>query len=340
MADKLLYIGQTGEGSTSLDRKNNIERLGYDVITFNTVDYLNPKNRIVSSISHRLNIGAPLKNLNNDIKRFIESNNISVEYVWVDKGKWLFPETINYLKKIAKKKIIHYTPDAQLTIHKSIHFNESIPIYDILFTTKEFEIDLYKKKGANNICLTYQAYEDTRFYPRPDLKRETGYVGFIGHHEYHYANILSGIVDNHDVKIWGPRWENKFKVKFGKLKHKIISNGVWGEMYPITLCKIPIALGLLHKKTPETTTTRSFEIPACGTFMLAERTEKHLELFEEGKEADYFSSLDELNDKINYYLKNTDVRDKIGQLGYERCVRSGYSNLERIKKMFKEIHKE
>lgn len=87
-----------------------------------------------------------------------------------------------------------------------------------------------------------------------------------------------------------------------------------------------IGLCLLSKLIPETSTTRSFEIPGSSTFMLAERTEKHGELFEEGKEAEFFSSEEELSGKISYYLKNSEKRAAIAKCGYRRCIDSGYSN--------------
>ena len=73
------------------------------------------------------------------------------------------------------------------------------------------------------------------------------------------------------------------------------------------------------------TAGRSLEIPASGTFLLAMRTKQHLDLFEEGKEAEFFQGHEELCAKARYYLEHEDRRREVARRGHLRCVRSDYS---------------
>lgn len=84
-------------------------------------------------------------------------------------------------------------------------------------------------------------------------------------------------------------------------------------------------------------TTRTVEIPACGGFMLAERTKEHLNLFEEGKEAAFFSSNEELLEMCKYYLGHENERRQIAEAGCQRCLTSDYSNEGMIRKVFIQI---
>ena len=48
---------------------------------------------------------------------------------------------------------------------------------------------------------------------------------------------------------------------------------------------------------------RTFEIPACFGFALSTKTKEQQDFFKEGAEADYFSTPEELKQKIDFYLK-------------------------------------
>jgi spore maturation protein CgeB len=71
---------------------------------------------------------------------------------------------------------------------------------------------------------------------------------------------------------------------------------------------------------------KSFEIAGCGGFLLAERSEGHLQRFREDEEAAFFSSYDELVEKIRRYLPDAEARERIAVAGCARALRDGYHN--------------
>jgi hypothetical protein len=122
-----------------------------------------------------------------------------------------------------------------------------------------------------------------------------------------------------DLKIWGPDWEYHAR-RDAHLRSFVKGGPVWGHDYVKALGGACIGLGLLSKYCPDQFTTRSFEIPAAGTMLLAERTDEHSELFQEGTEAEFFSSYEELVDKLHFYSKNESARALIAKHGRQRAL--------------------
>lgn len=74
-------------------------------------------------------------------------------------------------------------------------------------------------------------------------------------------------------------------------------------------------------KTREMVKGRHFEINACGAFQLSyyvEGLERHYVI---GDEIALYASLEDLIDKIRYYLKHEDEREAIASRGYKRTLR-------------------
>jgi spore maturation protein CgeB len=74
--------------------------------------------------------------------------------------------------------------------------------------------------------------------------------------------------------------------------------------------------------------TRTFEIPACGGFMLHVDNDEVRSLYEPGREIDTFSGEEQLLERIAYYLANEQQRATLKEAAYARCV-PAYSLTER-----------
>lgn len=332
---RILYIGQLWQGGTCLERMRLLEGLGCHIVPFDTTPWIAEGSRWGRSLAHRTNWGQPVRGLNHALTAFIQTVR-DITHIWIDKGRWIYPNTVRFLKEKTGAIAVHYTPDPQLLHHRSRHFKDCIPLYDLMVTTKSFELSHYKAAGAKQVLMVLQGYDD-RFapcIPSTEAQTELGSdVCFVGHCEGHYARQLQTTRTVTDrLKIWGPQWRRYSRIHSWARK-SVVGDGIWGVRYALALASSRIALGLLSKRIPETATTRSFEIPATGVFMLAERTEDHQALFEEGVEAEFFGSEQELAEKIVFYLKHDSLRVKIAAAGHDRCIRSLYHSrfqLERI----------
>jgi len=63
--------------------------------------------------------------------------------------------------------------------------------------------------------------------------------------------------------------------------------------------------------------------------MLAERTDALLQLFREDEEACFFSSHEELINKVRWLLENPDIRERIAQAGVHRVWSDGHDVVTR-----------
>ena len=185
-------------------------------------------------------------------------------------------------------------------------------------------------------------------------------IGFLGGWEPRRERLLHAVAAaGIDVKIWGGYWEFLRDGKWTPRRHIILrqlagrdhfrfhcdellsrahqGGEVYADDYARALTGSRIGLGFLRKVCPDQHTTRTFEIPACGSLLLADRTEEHQEFFEEGKEAEFFASCEELLDKLKFYCSNEPARKCVADGGYKRCKEGGYAYVCRLRGALQEL---
>ena len=181
----------------------------------------------------------------------------------------------------------------------------------------------------------------------------TADVGFVGGWEPRRERLVRGVVTaGIDTKIRGAYWEflqdgrwtprryiilrrlagpDSFRVHIDASLARVQQGGeLYGDDYARALAGARIGLGLLRRICPDQHTTRTFEIPACGSMLLADRTDEHQSIFEEGREAEYFNSVEELVEKAKFYCGNEASRQRIARAGHARCIQSKYAYIHRL----------
>ena len=106
----------------------------------------------------------------------------------------------------------------------------------------------------------------------------------------------------------------------GELFKDAYREGIW---------KSKINLSFLTHSNHDEFAHKSFEIAACGGFLLVERSDGHLKRFVEDEEAVFFSTIEECAEKIRRYLSfltRRHAREDRGCGAVARAERSGYHN--------------
>lgn len=329
---KVVYVGPLDAGGTCYARLKALEALRCcDVFPFNSDPYLcRPVGKWLNAIERRVSIGPRFWNSNLDLQKFCRDKRPDV--VWIDKGYWVWPSTLKELRKNRAFLVHHNTDSLNPGLwHNKLAYllmRRTLPLFDLYFTTNMQDYRALSGKEPPHTELTYIGYDHTRFdnLPLPHRLREEwkNELLFVGHYEPRTAaGIMALIAQGLPVTVYGEGW-NRAK-DFDRLRGHVKFQKLDDDEYLYALKGAKIGLCFVSKLNGNQTAGRSFEIPACGTFLLAMRTKQHMESYVEGKEAEFFEDSNELIRKARFYLDHDDMRIEISKRGHERCIGSDYS---------------
>jgi hypothetical protein len=211
----------------------------------------------------------------------------------------------------------------------------NIPLYDLYVCTKRAIMDDVRAAGCRQVAFVPFGYEPSLHFPdgfesAEEFEKFSCDVVFIGggdRDRYPYFEALVGAVPGLRLHLYGGYWgRNPLLARYHR-------GFALGRDYRLALRGAKIAPCLVRRANRDGHVMRSFEVPACGAFMLAERTTEHQEFFREGEEVGYFGSAEELVDKAGYYLNHDSERQRMAEAAYRKVTSGNHTYAHRLQQI-------
>lgn len=265
----------------------------------------------------------------------------------VFKGMFIQAAALKRLRMLGTRLLCFY-PDVSFRTHGP-YLPAALPEYDWIFTTKSFGVkDLQDQLGVNRASVVRHAFDPDLHRPTApstdDLKRYGCDVSFIGTWSPKKERILQELrarLPSLQMRIWGEQWATR--ARSTQLDEVIQRRGVEGEEYVRAIASSKINLAILSERrlgasSGDLLTSRTFHIPACGGFMLHERTAELLDVLHEPSEVACFDNVDEMVAKIEYFLGEDAARRGIAVRGRER-IRAAHSWDQRVREILDAVER-
>jgi hypothetical protein len=177
----------------------------------------------------------------------------------------------------------------------------------------------------------------------PDL--DCSFVGNLTWAHVQRIHVLSQLVKQIPIQIWGnhPRLLSKGLLHKGYIPAYLeakkfrsrMNPSIWGmDMYSV-LARSHMTVNV-HGEVADSIAgnMRMFEATGVGTLLFTEKTTNIQELFEPEKEVITYSSVDDLIDKIKYFIKNSKERLDIAKAGKKKTMQN-HTTIQRVSELLR-----
>lgn len=247
------------------------------------------------------------------------------------KGENIWYRTLKFLKLFYKFKLVNFYPDSPFSFHNgnsNANVLNSLALYDRFAIWSKTLAQVLVASGCKEVFYWPFLCDKNIFKPienqwQSDIEKKYFHsdVCFVGTWDKKRENFLTHLaksVKNLNLKIWGQSWLSQVptnSVLYPYLKGNELSPLQMSKAF----CGSKIVLNFLKEQNLASHNMRTFEVVSTSAFLLTERSAAHTqELFTEDESVACFASKEELVEKIEKYLEETQMRFKIAQAGRER----------------------
>lgn len=262
-----------------------------------------------------------------------EATAFQPDLVLICKGAFIAPDTLARIRRATGAVLVNYATDDPFNPQVNTRdLVDAIPLYDLYACTKRAIMDDVAKSGCANVIYLPFAYKPSVHFPEPPDAAEAHrrfdcdavFIGGCDRDRIPYFQRLVKALPHLTLALYGAFWNRSRTLR------SYWRGFALGRDFRMALGGARIAINLVRNANRDGHVMRSFEIPACGAFMLAERTSEHLDLFAENREAAYFRTVDEMVDRVKYFLDHEDRRITIADAGRNAVVIGNHTYRHRL----------
>lgn len=249
-------------------------------------------------------------------------------------GGRLFPETVQYLRKVLGIITVTFVADNPFDSSRDKYYAMSLQHYDYIFVAEKKLISLIQKVSPNSkVFKIIAGYNPEAFYPidkkgisENDIRQYQCDLSFTGANygqgaEGAYRAGILNQLNEFDLRIWGyGDWPFRFDF-YPSLKKAFKGDSLdlndLRKLYTLSSVN-------LNLPSPQILTglwPRIFDIAAVKGFQIIDDREELWDYFGD-EDIITFTSIPELRDKIKYFLQNLNCRVKFIENLYEKVTKN------------------
>jgi spore maturation protein CgeB len=260
----------------------------------------------------------------------------SPDMILIGKGRWFTPVALEAAKKVSGATLVNWATDDPFNpADTSRELVKSIPLYDLYVCTKKDIMNDVRRAGCANVAYVRFGYKPEVHFteaPATDEERErfacdVMFVGGCDAHRIAYFEALVRAMPGVKLRLYGAYWERARALRSYARGFAVARD------YRLAVGSAKIAVNLVRRANRDDHVMRTFEIPACGGFMLTERSSTHEELFHEDHEAGFFGSHDELVARVRSYLPRDEDRARIAAAGHRKITPGRHTYGDRLEEI-------
>ena len=238
---------------------------------------------------------------NKFLKQLVECNIISIEWFG------LFPNQLNFNTR----------PNKTLSNFDLIVSGED---YNSFFYTKPKKFLLIPQAVPLKKINSLKEYDESE-------KIDILFIGSVSKIHSNRWEYLEYLYNNYNsLELFGfgiDQVPNRYKFK-SKFK-----DGLWGDLYFEKLKKSRVVVNLFqddYENLSDGINIRAFEIPACKSLQVCKKLPFIEKYFTDKVDIVLFSNIDEMKNKIDYYLNHFEERNKIILNSYKKIKKYDFPN--------------